>query len=171
MLPLGASVSFPPFPEQREEDEGTPQGAAKTQEVHPKCGNRGASRPSGPAASLASPGLCLSPAPTLPGTFSLCPTPICMPSCQHWQVSQARLPPSLPCARWGKGLEPGAVLLGEGQGQGLGLEESGRWAQREAILSQGPRVLEKGAKPAPLTPPAHFLSPRSVNVFNEQTHA
>lgn len=121
-------LSEPQFPLLGEGDERTPRGAVQTQEVKLKCRSRGASGPSRPAASLAFPGLGMSPAPTLPGTFSLCPTPICMPSCQHWQVSQARLPPSPSCVRWwGKGLEPGAVLVGDGQGLGLG--ESGPWTQ------------------------------------------
>lgn len=86
--PLGASVSFfPPSSEHAEEDKGALQGCGDKGVMHLKCGGTEgtlgawAQRPAWPF--LASD---RGPLPS-PGAFSLCPTPICMPSCRPWQVS------------------------------------------------------------------------------------
>lgn len=109
------------------------------------------------------------------GTFSLHPMPICMPSCQPWQVSQARLASCPPPPVRDRAPLWGATLVRLGRGSSPGWALPGwDWGKagtrtRAARLSEGSRGLEKGAKP----PCPHFsssLPPSLKKVFNKQTN-
>lgn len=99
-----------------------------------------------------------------PRTFSLHSMPICMPSCQPWQVSQACILSSTFCTWWGRSLSRRVPLSGLGRGQVLsglrllldGVEEKQVPTQKAAALSEVPRVPERGAEP-----PTSFLQPTS----------
>lgn len=157
-LPLRISVSFPHFPGPEDEDEKTSSGcredtggvAFKVPETQSGLGEHQ------PWPCLASVG-CLHPSP---GTFSLCPMPVCVPSCQPWQASQACLLSSSSCAWWGKSWPPPVGLPWWALASSwMGLGERRYLHKRQPHSLRAQEFWRKGQSPPALISPAHFLSP------------